>query len=487
MVKINKLSNIKFINSSGFHNTILFIAVIVTQFSSINIEVIDWDESTFFIISKYISNGQILYVDYWDGKPPMVFFYLGIVFKLFGSSLLVGRVAGDVLIALTVYFVYKILSFFYSNQICFYSSLFLVYLFSYEASQPTMTEHLGILFVMVSMFLVFKNDNPKNLFLIGFFFSLSFNTRNNLAFASLAIVLYLLFIKKTHIYRFFWVTAGFLAPLVIISIYFRGNLNHYLYMLLEYPFQTTQSYRMNFEEFSLQVLQKLNLDQIISIELIIILILAFTLIFLSTNFSMLINQNLIILNLLSILFITVSIIFGGRLFNHYLIQLFPFISIIFASTLNLINKYKIVKIFLFSFTILININLFISGLNNFYDYQNIKDNYKIENISSNLKLTNKTTFLALENHLIYFYNDGIKPFKVVHPSGLPNTERSKDIFKSLEKLGVVQNNEFQNYVQKKPDYIFCEIECELYIEKSFYEEFYFLLDESSNLKLFQKK
>ena len=48
-----------------------FLVTFLTQFSSIENEVIDWDESTFFVLSKYLSNGEILYIDYWDGKPPL--------------------------------------------------------------------------------------------------------------------------------------------------------------------------------------------------------------------------------------------------------------------------------------------------------------------------------------------------------------------------------------------------------------------------------
>ena len=70
---------------------IISISVFLTQFSYIEFEVIDWDESTYLIISKYLSEGSILYVDYWEAKPPVFFIYIALIFKLFGSTLLVGR------------------------------------------------------------------------------------------------------------------------------------------------------------------------------------------------------------------------------------------------------------------------------------------------------------------------------------------------------------------------------------------------------------
>jgi hypothetical protein len=43
--------------------------IFLTQASSLDREVIDWDESTFAVISKSIINGKTLYVDSWDTKP----------------------------------------------------------------------------------------------------------------------------------------------------------------------------------------------------------------------------------------------------------------------------------------------------------------------------------------------------------------------------------------------------------------------------------
>ena len=107
-------------------------------------------------------------------------------------------------------------------------------------------------------------------------------------------------------------------------------------------------------------------------------------------------------------------------------------------------------------------------------------------MSDNLRADNNTSFLALENHLIFFYNDFIKQFKVVHPSSLTNPVRNKDIFDSLKKFGLVENDQFLEFVENKPDYIFCENKCELYIDQSYYVQNYFLLEEVDGLKLFQK-
>ena len=55
---------------------ILLILTALTQFHSINSEVIDWDESTFMIIAKDFSNGNLPYENLWDLKPPLFFIFL---------------------------------------------------------------------------------------------------------------------------------------------------------------------------------------------------------------------------------------------------------------------------------------------------------------------------------------------------------------------------------------------------------------------------
>ena len=205
--------------SNQFFYLLFLITIFFTQFSYIDQEVIDWDESTFFVISKYLANGDLLYVDYWDGKPPLIFIYLGLAFNFFGSSLLVGRLAGDFLIFLNVILIFKILDKNFSKFVSVSSSLFLVYLFSYKASQPTMTEHLGILFIVFSFYLI-SNHNFSNYYYLGVLFSLAFNTRNNLAFACLGIVIFLFFENKIRLNSILKLGVGFLSPILLMGTYF---------------------------------------------------------------------------------------------------------------------------------------------------------------------------------------------------------------------------------------------------------------------------
>lgn len=476
-------------NLNKLYYFLFFITVLITQFSSIDKEVIDWDESTFFIISKFLANGSLLYADFWDAKPPLIFMYLAMAFKMFGSSLLVGRLAGDLLIFITVLFTFKILDIYFSKKISIISTFFLIYLFSYDASQPTMTEHLGIVFIIWSLYLLLIKGDSINFVALGVLFSLAFNTRNNLAFVAAGVVLFLLSQEKLKLYQFYKLIVGFALPIASLFIYFltKNTVDLYSYMLIKFPIEVSK-YRITNSEIKTEIYNKLNLDQIISFEILVLSSLAITVFYFFKNKNRIQTNQVFSLNLVILISIIFSIIAGGRLFNHYFIQTYPFIAILFASTLNLLFKKKyLLNIFLIYFLAL-NIGIGIKGVDNIVNYENIYSNYPIKNISEYVKELNITnnSFLVLENHILYFYIDDIRPFKVVHPSNLPNTERYSESLNSLKKFDLTIDNEFYLFVEKKPDYIFCEIDCYLYIEPSFYTNNYNVLLRLNNLQLYQK-
>jgi len=469
---------------------IICLFIFLTQFSYIQHEVIDWDESTYLLISKYVSEGSLLYVDYWEAKPPVYFIYMGVVFKIFGSSLLVGRLAGDVLLLFSTVLIFKILKNYYSKSISLSGSLFLIYLFSYEASQPTMTEHVGIFFIVLSTYIVLRDKQYINFFWLGTLFSLAFNSRNNLAFACLGIFIFLFIENYLDLKKIYKLALGFITPIFVISLYFiyHKSLSNYVYMLWEFPLQSTDSYRMNINEFRTAFLNKLNLEETLSIELIIFIILFATVAYFFKNISKLRETDLNILSILILFFLTVSIIFGGRLFNHYLIQLFPFIALLFASGINIVKNIKYLKTVTLLLTVLININLLFLGFNNILNYEEINSNYELKNISkfiSNEGIEGRD-ILVLENHLIYLYNDSIVPFKVVHPSNLPNTTRFSEILISLGNLGITFQDEFKLFVEDQPEYIFCEDYCYSHITIDFYEKYYTLVFSNNNYKIFKR-
>lgn len=477
---------IKNINKENLSNLLILLFVFFTQFSSINREVIDWDESTFFILSKYLASGEVLYIDYWDGKPPMIFLYLSLLFKIFGSELLIGRLAGDFLILVSCVLIFKILLLKFSTLISLSSTLILIYLFSYDASQPTMTEHLGIVFILFSMYIVLNSEITLNYYLLGLLFSFAFNTRNNLAFTCLGLFLYLIYINKVTLYSFLKISTGFIMPILIAFVYFYtiGGLKNYIYMLFEFPIQNTTN-RYSFEDLKIDIFNKLNLDQIFSIEILITIFVAVAIIYFLKSELLNKENNLLLLNIVLFLSTFLSIYAGGRLYGHYLIQVFPFVTIFIASIMNIISKLKSSQVIYFFIAITINIGFLQSGFNNLINYKNISENYPSKAVISamNEMFIDDSSFVVLDYHIVYLNTDNYKSPTIIHPSNQAYIERNKLFLDSLFKLGIVELKEFENNIKNKPKNVICYEYCYEVLPITFFDN-YELEQEIEGVKIF---
>lgn len=476
----------KYADYSAF--SFIFLVVFFSQFSSISIEVIDWDESTFFVISKYLSEGKILYFDFWDGKPPVIFFYLALFFKLFGSSLIVGRLAGDLIIFAISIITYKILKLYFLRNVSLISSFFLIYLFSYKFSQPTMTEHLGLLFIVLSFYLILKDINNINFIYLGVLFSLAYNTRNNLGFSCLGVYIFLITIKKLKIKNILYTIFGFLIPILSLSIYFYHHdaLDIYIYMLFKFPIQNA-SVRSNFDELKLDLYNRLNINEGISIEILITLFVLIVIYLYFKNKFYKINNLLFLGNTLLFIFTLLSIFAGGRLLGHYFIQVFPFLVIYLAFGIHLINeRAKLFNYLILVIVLYLNVNTVLLGVQNLANYKQVISNYSLTQISEHLDKNNpkEVSILVLEDHLVYLINNNIISPTIVQPSNQPYNDRNAPWLNSLEKFNIVSN--FENQVIDKPDYVLCNIYCTEHLEKSYFLSFYTLEFEINNSKLFKK-
>src|SRR5262245_39202724 len=78
----------------------LVVRILLTRLGSLHTEVIDWDESTFILMSADLLQGRLPYMGLFDNKPPMFFFVLAGAMKVFGDNLLVVRLFGAACIVL---------------------------------------------------------------------------------------------------------------------------------------------------------------------------------------------------------------------------------------------------------------------------------------------------------------------------------------------------------------------------------------------------
>lgn len=377
-----------------------------TQSSSLDREVIDWDESTFAVISKSIINGKILYVDSWDTKPPVLFYWMALFIKILGSNIFAVRFSGDVLIFLTSFFLYKIIDKRYENHyLNILGCTFFILLFNFNFAQPTLTELPGLFFLTLSIFI--HKYNSKNTFANGFIIGLAIMSRTNLGFLIFAyLIIYLK--DKFKFEKIFYFLTGSSVPFLLFGAYFFYK-NAFINFLSGVFIEITYSSSTNkIEDFYNDVLvYKLKNFEFREAILIFIILITFYVIY-QKNILLNLSDETIIL-----LFLLLSIFLGRSLFYHYFIQTYTILTILFIEVIYVINI-KRITFLMIVFLFLLQFNLVFSGFQNIYNYQDISKNYPIKKIASKL---NSEEVLAITDHLIYFYNDGESPI-VVHPRSI---------------------------------------------------------------------
>lgn len=486
----NNLTHKKVINNLPLIFFILLILVFLTRFYSIGMEVIDWDEADFILMGNSFYQGNLPYLELWDLKPPVHFFLIGFAFKLFGPSLLVARLLGAVLVLLSSILIVSLTKNILNNFEKFLAAALYILLVSFEFAQPTMTEFTAAFFILFSFYCLTKKTH-QSYFWSGLLISLGVLTRTNIAFVVLALIIYF-YKRKVPNKKITTFILGGLIPLTLLMLIYtiEGALKQFLYSVFVIPLGNT-SIRENFFYFLSNSFRSIFMDGIFSLQVWFLGLILFLIINiykkqkkLSNHFYKKIPEE-IMYNIIILFSLILSIIAGGRFFYHYLIQLFPFISILLIFMIKNIFEYKS-TIYIISLLIL-SINTFSiaqQSINNIINYSEIERNYEIKSFVKHID--NNQDLLALENHLIYFYT-GIGPITpIVHPNTITKTAEYEVLLRQLVQLDYIVDNEFNIILQNKPMYIFCENECSLYISKKYLRE-YEIIKQSGDIKLYKKR
>lgn len=442
---------------------LLFIFSFLTQFYSIDQEVIDWDESDFILMGQSFYKGNLPYIELWDLKPPMHFLLIGFTFKTFGSSFLVARLLGDFLVFVTSVLVFHIARQSLERLESFLAGSLYISFVSFEFSQPTMTEYTSTFFILLGIFFIYKDSNT-GYFLGGIFVSLSILTRTNSAFVFVFFILFLYrrFGIKKKLGNFIF---GSIIPLFVLVVIYtsQGALKVFLYSVFLIPLRNTLM-RDNFFEFLKNSFQGIFLDSFFSLPLWM-LIFSFLVFFIFFRNSRLFLENLATLNTNEnqILFITffalaISILAGGRFFYHYLIQLFPFLAIfIFLFVKQFINSGNLVKFVLTTIMVINFLPLSLKSINNLQNYDLLEADYKIKKFTE--LIDKDEELLALDNHLIYFYLETKPLTPIVHPNTIFKNDEYSKILDDLIDLGYIVKNQSMVILDSYPYYILCASEC----------------------------
>ncbi len=486
--KFEKLLNFSTSKNILFLMASFFVLTFLTQFYSIDNEVIDWDESDFILMGKSFYDGYLPYIQLWDLKPPLHFILMGLSFQIFGPTLLVARLLGDFLIFLSAVLIFYITRFSLNKFDSFLTSSLYISFVSFEFSQPTMTEYTSTFFILLCIIFLFK-DSKYGYFFAGVSISLSILTRTNSAFVFIFLIIY--FFKKLGISKkIFNFIIGSILPLLFLVVTYtlNGALKEFLYSVFIIPLRNTLI-RDNFIEFIRTYFQSIFLDSFFSLSLWALIFIFFIFIVIIKD-TKLFKKNLKALDsnefkvlMITFLALVISVLAGGRFFYHYLIQLFPFISIfIFLFLKKFIKSSNAIKFFIVLIMIVNLIPLSKESINKIQNYSEITENYKIKSF---LKyIDSEKELLALDDHLIYFYLEREPITPVVHPNTIFKTEDYKYILEDLIELNYIVRDQSKIILSNYPHYILCEAECKVILPMNYLED-YKLVYSVDNLNLYE--
>ena len=159
--------------------------------------VINWDESTFILMGQSILDGHLPYTNLWDIKPPLAFVSYALFITLFGKSIISIRIAGTLCMASVSFFTYLVGKTLWNSLAGIISgTLFIVFASLLPAGQATMTEHVALVPLVGALsLLVTIRTTLLTLFFSGILMAIASLIRLNLAYVTVIIGIFILFVK----------------------------------------------------------------------------------------------------------------------------------------------------------------------------------------------------------------------------------------------------------------------------------------------------
>lgn len=397
---------------------------------------IDHDESTFILIGKSITDGHLPYDFLWDLKPPLLFYVFALVEWMFPHSLIAIRLFGVLIIFLSAIFLIQIAKTIEAKNGFLIGLSYIIMSSLFGSMQGVMSEHVAVFFFLPALLLFLRNKTFLNLLLSGILFGCALLCKLNFAYTLLALFLYyFIFYYKTTgpfliVKNISITTAGLVLPFVIIAIPYM--LQYKLTLFIDSVFMATLEYG---HKTNITFLNKLSTAAwIIALGLFFVIL---ALLFVEKENKK--KAGIFIALLISTIFTFYS---SDTVNGHYLIQVFPFIAILF---LGFTLKYEL-KFFNYLraavLILLLSIESFIEYykiIKNYSEYSTFYNGRAFTSVNElrKLKLENKKIFFA--DHHIGYWLLNIYPLtkSITHPSSLSRPAFFKhfgDTRTSLEEL-----------------------------------------------------
>lgn len=318
----------------------------------------DSDHWIFYYIGRRWINGATLYIDMWDHKSPLIYFYNTKLHILFGDNLVLHRIFFTIVALIGIWIFYKTAQILYKqlnlkNKEFIARVATLLFIFFFSLSQFTNSgnnnENLGVLFILLTLYLYLlwrKNlDKQWQLLLSGIFAGFVFFLKANFAILLLPVVIDLIYLNRKNIYKIISSLAmfafGVLLQLFVWAFYFKEVGTFKQFYIATFEFNSKYIKALGWD---------LNSPGIVIFIGILVLLIVFFAPFLYQALKQFIkpDKNL---NYLLALIAASSVLFmvlAGTFYSHYFLIIIPYLCLMFGATVQeaFKNKRQLKLIFL---------------------------------------------------------------------------------------------------------------------------------------------
>ncbi len=447
--------------------------VVLTRLWFLNLETIDWDESTYLLRGANLWDEAAGHLDVWNFRPPAFTGILWLLTTVFGHSLLAVRAFGSTCIWIAACFTFLSCRPTLGAQPAGLAVCVLIAALSAVLLQPTMTEDFVIAFLTATLWLLLIR--PKALwsaFLAGMCMSLATLTRMNLAYAVLALggyYLVFLFRRTGTVHRLAVLAYGLGGALPLVALAAAYWLSGAIDRFYLFVFGILISYA--FDQMPLSEVLRQQADNWISFVTQDVAIYG-------TLTALLIAGALIALWQLTrkwrrvadtapdktrlalmmallggpVLF---SIVTGGAPYAHYWVQMFPFAAFLVAMVLANAPPglpERLLQVIVLVMVAFPTMEYGAGAVHLVSHWSDLTEAHSIRRAADRIAADRRPgdRVYALQSHLILWYL-GEPPLSPVvsHPSDIIQDP----IMKPLIQAGLIQADEFARIMTSRPRYI----------------------------------
>lgn len=305
----------------------LFLAAFFIRFPFFFRDYIDKDESTFILMGQSIADGHLPYDHLWDLKPPLLFYFFALVEKIFPHSFVAIRFSGVIIVFLSALFLLKIARHAKLKNGFLIALGYVLLSSEFGSLQGVMSEHFSVFFLLLSLIFFFQKRNVYELILAGIAFGSAILCKLNYAYAIAALITVYLLMEcrkknlKQAINHILFLITGIVIPVILIAVPYilSGKTGLFVNSVFLAPLEYARA--MNYSW----------IDKLKTISWVIVLTVLIS--YLAIKFSKEENKSTVLI-FIALCAGTVYTFYSSGIVNgHYLVQVYPFVLILFAGAI----------------------------------------------------------------------------------------------------------------------------------------------------------